>query len=413
MDVEVFEEIDAAVNSMAALDGDAAVELLLEIERYSRHIEALRHRAHVAIAGLMPRDVTAIGSNSVIRDVGLDEISFAMRWSTEWTRRQVSMSRSLVGRMPTVLEALSDGEISSYQAFLACEGLADAFAKARLEITDPDVGGELTEKFVDRVSHRMREQNGVEFRRTVRRAVVSLAPEEFEEAFERACRNRTVKLTHVDEGMAWLSAYLPGVDAEKAWAAIQSAADDLAGDGTEYQKLADAFVALVCGGVTKGSVETEVQVIVGLETLLGLNDEPGVLRSSGELVSVGKVRELSESSRLRRLVVEKMSGKLIDFGRTTYRPPSALNDKVRARDVMCRAPGCTRSADKSDLDHTVAWEEGGETSEKNLVALCRRHHNLKTHLDWSYQLMPDGTVTWLTAEGLEHKDPTHPFIDSA
>lgn len=411
--MEVFEEIDSRVATMAGLDGDDAIELLLEIERYSRHIEALRHRAHVAIAGLMPRDVTAVGSNSVIHDVGLDEISFAMRWSTEWTRRQVSMSRSLVGRMPAVLEALSDGLVSNYQAYIACEGISEAFLKSGLEINDQDVGGELAEKFVERITSRMFEQNGVEFRRTVRRAVASLAPEEFEAAYERACRNRTVKLTHVNEGMAWLSAYLPGVDAERVWAAIQSAADELGGENSEYQKLADAFVALTCGGITKGSVETEVQVIVGLETLLGLNEEPGVLRSSGELVSVGKVRELAESSRLRRLVVEKVSGKMIDYGRTTYRPPAALNDKVRARDVMCRAPGCTRSAEKTDLDHTIAWEEGGATSESNLVALCRRHHNLKTHLDWSYQLMPDGSVMWLTPDGLKHKDPTHPFIDSA
>ncbi len=398
---------------MAGLDGDAAIELLVEVERYSRHIEALRHQVHVAIAGLIPRDVTGIGSNSVIRDVGLDEIAFAMRWSIEWTRRQVSMSRSLVGRMPEILEALSDGEISTYQAFLACEGLADSFAKARLDLNDPDVGGELSENFVNRVSGKMREQNGVEFRRTVRRAVAALAPEEFEEAFERACRNRTVKLTHVDEGMAWLSAYLPSVDAERVWAAVQAAAEDLTGEYTQYQKLADAFVALVCGGIENASVETEIQVVVGLETLLGLNDEPGVLRTSGELVSVSKVRELAETSRLRRLVVEKVSGDLIDYGRTTYRPPAALNDKVRARDVMCRAPGCTRSADKTDLDHTLAWEDGGATSEKNLVALCRRHHNLKTHLNWSYELMPDGSVLWLTADGLNHKDPTHPITDSA
>ena len=408
-----LEEIDERVAAISGLDGDEAILLLLDIERYSRHIEALRHKAHVAIAGLVPQDVTGAGSNSVIRDVGLDEIAFAMRWSTEWTKRQVTMSRSLVGRMPTVLEALSDGEISAYQAFLACEGLGEMFAKSGFDISDQDVGGELSEKFVDRVSHRMRDQNGVEFRRTVRRAVASLAPEEFEAAFERACRNRTVKLTHVNEGMAWLSAYLPSVDAERVWAAIQSAANELTGDFSEYQKLADAFVALICGGVESSSVGTEVQVVVALETLLGLNEEPGVLKSSGEIVSVGKIRELAETSRLRRLVVEKATGKLIDYGRTTYRPPSALDHKVRARDVMCRAPGCTRSAEKTDLDHTTSWEEGGVTSESNLVALCRRHHNLKTHLDWSYQLMPDGTVLWITPEGLEHKDPTHPYIDSA
>lgn len=397
---------------MTSLANDEAIELLLEIERCSRHIEALRHQAHVAIAGLLPKDVTVAGTNSVIRDVGLDEISFALRWSTEWTRRQVSMSRCLVGRMPQVLEALSDGEISNYQAYVACEGLFDALVKTGIDINDLESGNELSENYVERISHRMREQNGVEFRRTVRRTVASLAPEKFEDAYERACRNRTVKISHVNDGMAWLNAYLPGIDAERVWAAIQSASENLTGENTEYQKLADAFVALVCGGINQGGVETEVQVVVGLETLLEISDEPGVLKASGELISAKTVRELAETSRLRRLIYENATGKLIDYGRTTYRPPAALNDKVRARDAMCRAPGCTRSAEKADLDHTLAWEDGGETSEANLVTLCRRHHNLKTHLDWSYEQMPDGSVIWLTADGMKHKDPTHSLIDT-
>lgn len=408
-----FEDLDARVRGMADLAADEATELLIEIEKYSRHIEALRHQAHVAIAGLLPRDFTVAGTNSVIRDVGLDEIAFAMKWSTEWTRRQVTMSRCLVSRMPQVLEALSDGEISSYQSYVACEGLFDALAKSGVEINDLDSGGEISENFVERISYRMREQNGVEFRRTVRRAVASLAPEEFEEAFEGACRNRTVKISHVNDGMAWLNAYLPGVDAERAWVAINNAAENLDGENSDYQKLADAFVALVCGGVKNNGVNTEIQVVVGLDTLLELTDEPGVLKESGELVSAKTVRELAETSRLRRLVYENLSGKLIDYGRTTYRPPAALDVKVRARDGMCRAPGCTRSAEKTDLDHTIAWEDGGETSERNLVSLCRRHHNLKTHLNWSYEQMPDGSVLWITPDGMKHKDPPHPVFEIA
>ncbi|MEN9693165.1 MAG: hypothetical protein RLZZ330_809 [Actinomycetota bacterium] len=406
-----FEDLDLRVARISELDGDDAIELLADIERASRHIESLRHKAHVGIAGLQPRDVTGINNGAVIRDVGLDEIAFAMRWSTEWTRRQVGISRILVGRLPEILQSLSDGLVSSYQAFLAAEGLADAFAKKRFDLNDPDVGGELSEVFVNRISKRILDQNANEFKRTVRRAVAALAPEEFEEAFERACRNRTVKLTHVSEGMAWLNAYLPSVDAEKVWAIVKGAANDLSGEFTEHQKLADAFVAIMCGG-EKNSVETEVQVVVGLETLLGLDDEPGVIRSSGELVTISKVLELAESSRLRRIVVEKATGNLIDYGRNTYRPPVALDQKVRARDVMCRAPGCSRSAEKTDLDHTIAWEDGGDTSEKNLVALCRRHHNLKTHLDWNYDLMPDGSVLWITPEGLKYKDPNHPITGS-
>jgi hypothetical protein len=45
-------------------------------------------------------------------------------------------------------------------------------------------------------------------------------------------------------------------------------------------------------------------------------------------------------------------------------------------------PGCRRTARRSDIDHTIPFEEGGPTCAGNLEVLCRRHHTLKHASPW-------------------------------
>jgi hypothetical protein len=79
----------------------------------------------------------------------------------------------------------------------------------------------------------------------------------------------------------------------------------------------------------------------------------------------------------------------MDAGRRTYHPPAALDDYIRARDKICRFPGCSRSAWKADVDHRIPFSQGGRTDRENLAALCQKHHRLK-HQGWAYQLILNG-----------------------
>jgi 5-methylcytosine-specific restriction endonuclease McrA len=65
----------------------------------------------------------------------------------------------------------------------------------------------------------------------------------------------------------------------------------------------------------------------------------------------------------------------------SYEIPDRLRRVVELRDHTCRAPHCTRRADRCDLDHAVPHSEGGPTCPCNLVPLCRRHHRAKTEPD--------------------------------
>ncbi len=82
-----------------------------------------------------------------------------------------------------------------------------------------------------------------------------------------------------------------------------------------------------------------------------------------------------------------------------YTPSRALADFVRCRDMTCRFPGCDRPATESDIDHTVAYSEGGRTHASNLKCLCRVHHLVKTFWGWHDTQLPDGTVLWKSPAG--------------
>ncbi len=111
-----------------------------------------------------------------------------------------------------------------------------------------------------------------------------------------------------------------------------------------------------------------------------------------------------------RVLTHPVTGTVLDHDRTTYAVPADLKRRLRARDGTCRFPGCRRRAERCDLDHTVAWVEGGPTAADNLAHLCRHHHVLK-HRDgplgrWRVRHRrresPEGVLEWTSPAGRVH-----------
>jgi hypothetical protein len=152
-----------------------------------------------------------------------------------------------------------------------------------------------------------------------------------------------------------------------------------------------------------------VQVIVALSTLTGADDQPAELAGYGPIpASMARRIASRPDSVWRRLVTDEM-GRLIDYGRTTYRPPVGLADFVRAHDQTCRFPGCHRRARDCDLDHLEAWDDLGDTNFVNLAAECRRHHRVKHEADWAVERQLDGTVQWTSPTGHIYDRPLDPL----
>ncbi|MBX7453121.1 HNH endonuclease [Mycolicibacterium sp. 3033] len=102
-----------------------------------------------------------------------------------------------------------------------------------------------------------------------------------------------------------------------------------------------------------------------------------------------------------QLALHATTKKLIHPGKAPpeprYRPSKALADFVRARDLTCRQPGCTRPID--DLDHTIPYP-WGPTCASNLAGYCRHHHLLKTFwAGWSSVQHSDGTIVFTDPDG--------------
>ena len=151
-----------------------------------------------------------------------------------------------------------------------------------------------------------------------------------------------------------------------------------------------------------------IQIVMAHSTLIGADDAPAELVGHGP-IPAHVAREIAADGVWRRLVTDPLSGTLLDYGRTTYTPPAGLADHVRARDLYCRAPGCRRKAADAELDHLIAWADGGTTCEKNLDAFCKHHHKLKHHGKWRIEAHPDGRLTWITPTGHRHTTAPHDY----
>jgi hypothetical protein len=82
-------------------------------------------------------------------------------------------------------------------------------------------------------------------------------------------------------------------------------------------------------------------------------------------------------------------GDALTVGRKTRSIPPSVRRAVSDRDRGCRFPGCTARR-LVEHHHIVFWADGGETSAKNVVSLCRHHHRLVHEGGFTVQRRPDG-----------------------
>ncbi|WP_454777946.1 DUF222 domain-containing protein [Georgenia muralis] len=118
-------------------------------------------------------------------------------------------------------------------------------------------------------------------------------------------------------------------------------------------------------------------------------------------------RALATGGVWRRLVTDPLTGGLLDVGRTRYRPPPALAAFIRARDRTCVFPGCTAPAAMCQIDHTLAWSQGGRTDRDDLGPLCEGGHVLKTDGLFTVIQPSPGIFEWTTPSGHRYRRETN------
>ncbi len=395
----------------ARLSQHGRLDLLVAMERLKSWADAQQQRT-LALLATHPAPIpnTSEGqSKQWVRE----EVACALRLSFGTAAARLHAATELSTRLPATLDALERGELTPLHARV----LADA-----VTVLDERAASAVEA----RVLLRAGSQTVVEFKRSVKRAVLTVDTRGQAEKHQRAVEDRRVELFAGEDGMASLWALLP---ADSAAAVMGTLDDCVTGDDERSadQQRADALIDLLTRTNTPGpspepgnaepgdsaghaSIGPAVQVSVALSTLLGLDDQPGELAGYGPIpAALARAIAADPTGTWRRLVTDR-HGRCLDYGRTRYRPPTNLRDFVIARDRTCRMISCNRRADRSELDHITAWEDGGTTNPANLHPLCPRHHHAKHQAGWHVQRDDDtGATEWTSPTGRRYQKPPDPY----
>ena len=452
-------DLDSATTDPARLSDDTLIEAMVGFDRVGSWAAARQARLLAELARRRPTDRAPYSARwaGVGSEYAPDEVGVALHLARGTACARIGLACRLLTTLPDTFALWEAGQIDTAKA--------RAIDDATVVLSD-----ELARAVQDRVLPRAPEQTLAQLKAALARAVIAADPDGAEARHRQARRDRRVVISPEADGMASLWALLTATQAAGAFTWLTRLARGLGAHDPRSMdtRRADILAALLSGQLIvnpdttatadddtgdddtgdddtgsddtgsddtgsddtgsddTGSDDTPatgtarpihpitpgkplIQIVIPHSTLTGADDHPAELVGHGP-IPASLARETAADGIWHRLITDPLSGTLLDHGRTTYHPPTALADHVRARDVHCRFPGCRRKAADAELDHVVAWSEGGTTSEPNLAAYCTHHHRLKTHAEgWHVHAHPDGRLTWTTPTGHQHTTQPHDY----
>ncbi|NLP85049.1 DUF222 domain-containing protein [Microbacterium sp. CFH 90308] len=249
------------------------------------------------------------------------------------------------------------------------------------------------------------------FRSRLARLVEKLDARRADERHAMALRDRRVIVEHAGDGMSWVSALVPTLDAvaikRRLTATAKHVAKDRAETRSRDQIRADLFSGWLRGAGTPTAVKTKVFVTVPVTLLAGGGDapNPSVPVETAEIVGHGPIPPLVakqlflDAKAFRRLITDPVRGVVVDMDRRVYRSTGAQRDWIVLQHHLCTRDGCTRLAMEADIDHDVPWSQGGKTNLRLLRPLCPPDHGRRHQTTFAYRTRENGTVEVSTPTG--------------
>ena len=290
----------------ARVDHDGRLDLLIGLEQARAAIDA---QAQQVLAALAREGDAEQRAKEWVRE----EVAAALRIAPVTAGARLHDATELIERLPRTLDRLVDGTLSLAHVRVLIEATRRLDERIATEVET-------------RVLRRAGAQTVAQFRQAVRRAVLAADPTGAEQRHRDAVAERRVTHTPDEDGMAWIGAYLRADDAAHLYATVDALAAQLHDDRSADQKRADVLVGLA--DLAAAGIGTRwqgrrpgVEVSVALSTLLGLDDQPGELAGHGPIpAALARAIAADQSGTWRRLVTDSL-GRLVNYGRTIYRPP--------------------------------------------------------------------------------------------
>lgn len=370
-----------------------------------------------------------------------DELAMRLGWSRPAANRLVRDGRALENELLLTAEAVREGRLDTFKLRTVTD---------RLHNRPGELAWLVQEEVLPQAAGRTPSQLAAD----IDRALLAADPVDTADRLARAVAKRHVcRPQRLPDGMAGIWAVLPADHAVTVDATLEAAARTARAFGdprTLDQLRADTFVTLATGralptgrppidglaperatdtggatapdpvphGAATGGPDAtgiriptvRIDVTVTLSTLMGLDERPAELAGFGP-ISAEQARALAAGGVWRRLVTDPLSGRVLDVGRSRYRPPAALLEHVVARDAVCAAPGCSVPARRCDIDHTTEYHgtpangspTSGTTAAGNLGPLSDRCHRLKTDGGFQLTQVTPGVFEWRTPAGLSYR----------
>jgi hypothetical protein len=167
---------------------------------------------------------------------------------------------------------------------------------------------------------------------------------------------------------------------------------------TIAQRRADALVelcrrALAAGDLPRTGGGHKPQVVVTM-TLKTLTEGLGVaLLPDGTPLSPAAARHWACDAAIIAAVLDAASAPL-DIAEARRLFDGRLRRAMEIRDGGCAHPGCDRPIAWCEGHHITGWAVGGKTCLANGILLCRFHHRLVEHGDWTVWIHTDGFPIW-------------------
>ncbi|CAN5321161.1 HNH endonuclease signature motif containing protein [soil metagenome] len=240
-----------------------------------------------------------------------------------------------------------------------------------------------------------------------------LHPTPLAERHELAVAQRRVTVEQDRDGMGWISAYLPSEKIAMANARVDAAAFEHFRNADETRTMnqlrADVFADLLLGDGDDRPKVT-LALTIPMLALLGHSGELAVLEGAGPIDLDTARRLVGDVPSFTRLLTDPVSGRVLQMDPKQYRLSAAIKRWFILRQVTCDFPGCGRRAANCDLDHTVAWADGGLSTLANLAPRCRKHHTMKHQTKWKVEKLPGHPEpVWTSPTGYQREADPPPF----